>query len=251
MACPDSFCVAPQPCQRARRGRRLSEWPRPATPLGGPLARTGTVMSKGHDATGRSMTITPRRKRSTLGEQFVSHSRAMRESPAWQVLPDNARRVLDRLELEHMRHGGADNGALPCTYTDFARAGVRRASVALAIRQCVCLGFIEVTHQGGRSISYVRRPSEYRLTYLVGRGKSPVPTNEWQCLASEADALAALRKVEQVSRRRTSQPAKNKKPDALASLGEAKAGRASEPPSLGSKAELLSISRVGGGAGRI
>ena len=117
-------------------------------------------MPKGHDATGRGIVSTPRRRRSALGEQFVSHSRAMRESPAWRSLSDNARRVLDRLEVEHMRHGGAENGALRCTYSDFARAGVRRASVALAIRQCVCLGFIEVTRQGGRSISDVRRPSQ-------------------------------------------------------------------------------------------
>src|SRR5262245_55393238 len=125
-----------------------------------------------HDATGRNKTATPRRRLSALGTQWVSNSREMRESPTWRVLPDRARRILDRLELEHMRHGGAENGALPCTYNDFEEAGVRRASVAKAIRQGVCLGFVEITHRGGRSISNIRRPSLYRLTYVVGRGRS-------------------------------------------------------------------------------
>jgi hypothetical protein len=207
-------------------------------------------MSKQHDATGRSTLGTPGRRLSALGAQWVAHSRAMRESPAWWALPDNARRVLDRLELEHMRHGGAENGALPCTYNDFEEAGVRRASVALAIRQCVCLGFVEIMRRGGRSMSNVRRPSLYRLTYVVGRGRSTEGTNEWQCFATKEDALASLRKTAATVKRRVGRTNKNKKPDALASLGEAKAGRASAPPSLGSKAELLSISRVGGGAGR-
>jgi hypothetical protein len=42
------------------------------------------------------------RKRSAIAGAFVAHSLEMRSSPAWMALPDNARRVLDRLELEHM-----------------------------------------------------------------------------------------------------------------------------------------------------
>ena len=114
-----------------------------------------------------------RRKNNQLSGQFVAHSRELRESPAWRALPDNARRILDRLEVEHMRHGGAENGALPCTYSDFVAAGVRRASVSLAIRQCVALGFLEVTHRGGRSNAEYRNPSRYRLTYLNGRAQAP------------------------------------------------------------------------------
>jgi hypothetical protein len=48
----------------------------------------------------------------------------MRSSPAWLALPDNARRVLDRLELEHMQHGGAENGVLVVTFDDFERHGI-------------------------------------------------------------------------------------------------------------------------------
>src|SRR5215207_11211757 len=107
-----------------------------------------------------------RRKNNQISGQFVAHSRELRESAAWRALPDNARRVLDRLELEHMRHGGAENGSLPCTYADFERAGIRRASVALAIRQCVVLGYVQVTTQGYRGAQGFRQPSLYRLTYI-------------------------------------------------------------------------------------
>ena len=65
-----------------------------------------------------------RRKNNQISGQFVAHSRELRELAAWRALPDNARRILDRLEVEHMRHGGAENGALPCTY--FVAAGAAR-----------------------------------------------------------------------------------------------------------------------------
>jgi hypothetical protein len=95
--------------------------------------------------------MTRQRKNNSIAGQFIAHSRELRESPAWAALPDNARRVLDRLELEHLRHGGAENGKLKCTYSDFQKAGIRRASVALAIRECAGLGFIEITQRGRRS----------------------------------------------------------------------------------------------------
>jgi hypothetical protein len=162
------------------------------------------------------------RKPSALGSSFVAHSKEMRESAAWRYLPDYARRVLDRLELEHMRHGGADNGRLPCTYSDFAAAGIRRASVAEAIRQCVNLGFVVVTEAGGRSISVHRKPSLYGLTYVPGRGKSPTPTNGWKSVKTEGEALDALARAK-TEKRRSTQPAqgaaKIKKLDAPARPG--------------------------------
>jgi hypothetical protein len=136
------------------------------------------------------------RKKNFIGEQFISHPRSMRESTAWRFLPDNARRVLDRLELEHVQHGGSENGHLIATYADFKAVGLnRRSSISLAIRQCVNLGFVEVTQQGGRSISNLRWPSRYRLTYIVGRGKSPIPTDEWRNIRTEVQARAALVKA--------------------------------------------------------
>jgi len=138
------------------------------------------------------MSTRTRRKASGTLKNFVAHSRELRESHAWRALPDNARRVLDRLELEHMQHGGAMNGRLPCTFSDFEKAGLRRKSISLAIRQCIALGFLEIGRRGGRAISGFRVPSLYRLTYLHGRKESSPLTEEWRSIATAEDAARAL-----------------------------------------------------------
>lgn len=134
-----------------------------------------------------------RGKRPRIVDNFVTHRKEMRESIAWQYLPDEARRVLFQLELEHMRHGGACNADLVCPYADFQReAGVRRNSIALAVRQCAALGFVEITNRGRRSAAMFRNPSTYRLTYVFGRGTSPPPTDDWRKIETADDARAAL-----------------------------------------------------------
>ena len=108
------------------------------------------------------------RRNTIIGGAFIPHTLEMRRSPAWRALPDIARRVLDRLELEHMEHGGTENGRLICTYDQFAKSGIRRASLPLALRQAIALGFLRVTTPGGRAIADVRQPTRYRLTYPPG-----------------------------------------------------------------------------------
>jgi len=147
-----------------------------------------------------------RRPRIADGDQFVAHSREMRESFAWRFLPNNARRVLDRLELEHMHHGGAENGSLICTYSDFVKSGLRRQSIALAIRQCVALGFLVITREGQRCASdFNRVPAQYFLTYLQGAGKSLEPTHAWRGVHSDVQAKRHLSKAKD-ERRYDTQP---------------------------------------------
>ena len=129
-----------------------------------------------------------------------------------------------------MRHGGAENGSLPCTYADFEKAGIRRASVAKAIRHCVALGFVEVTTHGYRGAQGFRQPSLYRLTYVVGCGKSPDPTHDWQGIESQEDAEGALARAGQASPKRECRSKKHflgrenaPLPDALARLQRATA----------------------------
>jgi hypothetical protein len=142
------------------------------------------------NATGRSR----KKVGNPLLRNFVAHSRELRESPAWRVLPDNGHRLLGWIELIHMRRAGKDNGSLPCTYGEFVRqAGLRRASISLAIRQCVALGFLEVTERGKLAISGYRSPSLYRLTYVWGRVPGvAAPTNEWREIKTAAEAQEAL-----------------------------------------------------------
>lgn len=107
----------------------------------------------------------PRKKTAILG-QWVAHPRQLLESPAMRVLSLSERRALDRIEIEHMDHGGAENGKLPVTYADFEKWGVRPDSIAGAIRALEALGLIEVTRHGYAAAAEKRAPSLYRLTYL-------------------------------------------------------------------------------------
>lgn len=118
------------------------------------------------------------KKTSTIAGQFIAHRVEMLESPAWASLGFAARRCLDRLEIEHAGHGGKDNGALPVTYDDFAAFGIRRKSIAPAIRQLVAAGLVEITRQGRGGNAEYRQPSQYRLTYLPTAKANP--TDDWR-----------------------------------------------------------------------
>lgn len=132
------------------------------------------------------------RRKSSIAGQFVAYRLEMLESPAWLALSDDARRLLQRLDVEHMRHGGSENGSLLCTYSDFVVAGVRRNAISAAIREAEALGFLEVGRKGYRSRAEFRAPSLYRLTYVNGRGKSAPATDDWRSVADAADARARV-----------------------------------------------------------
>lgn len=151
----------------------------------------------------RGRSVSRATRKGAIVGAFVAHPLELRRSPAWRALSDEGRRLLARLELEHMEHGGAANGALACTYADFVDDGMRRTSIPGAIRECVALGFLAVTQQGRPAISDFRRPNLYRLTYLNGRDRSPEPTHEWRSIGTDEAASAAVAKAAQPSKRPT------------------------------------------------
>ena len=129
------------------------------------------------------------KRRNSIDGQFAAHTIEMIKSPAWSVLSLSARRVLDRIEIEHANHGGNDNGRLPVTYDDFECYGIHRHAIAPAIRETVALGFAEITERGRAGNAEFRSPHKFRLTYLrVGRAP---PTNEWQRIKTDEEAQAA------------------------------------------------------------
>lgn len=131
-----------------------------------------------------------RKRVDTIHGQFIAHRVDLLESFAWASLSLAARRCLDRLEIEHAHHGAKENGNLPCTYGDFERFGVRRKSIAPAIRELVAAGLIEITHKGRGGNAEFRQPSRYRLTYLHTR--TGAPTDEWRrCLGRDLKARPA------------------------------------------------------------
>jgi hypothetical protein len=177
--------------------------------------------------------------------QFVMHGLAMIDSPAWQVLSLSARRVLDRIEIEHMRHGGAENGRLPVTYDDFVHYGIHRHAIAPAIRQCEALGFLEVTQRGQAGNAEFRSPNHFRLTYLNFMGGRGPATNEWSRIET---IEAAIDRRTLIRRSKNQNPSDGKR---HASVSETATEMAAAPVSetittaIVRKPSLLSISPVG------
>lgn len=56
------------------------------------------------------------KRRNQIAGQFVSRPRQLVESSAMRVLSLAAHQALMRIEVEHMSHGGKENGKLPVTY---------------------------------------------------------------------------------------------------------------------------------------
>lgn len=112
-------------------------------------------------------------KWSALGVDLMS-------SFAWRALSNEARRVIDRLIIEHAQQGGRSNGALAVTYKDFVLHGLRRESAMLGIAEAEALGLIARTSAGRRAWGAHKGASAtYRLTWLGAEDGRP-PSNEWK-----------------------------------------------------------------------
>lgn len=146
-----------------------------------------------------------KRRRTQIGAQFSPRRIDMLRSPAYRALSLSAHRVIDRISIEHMDHGGADNGRLPITFADFEAYGIHRHAIAPAIREAAAVGFIEVTQQGRAGNAEWRKPNMFRLTFARSDNDRNDGTHEWMKI-SEADAplIAAMA--------RKSEPQKNKSP---------------------------------------
>ena len=119
--------------------------------------------------------------------QFLHHTRDMLESAPWRVLSHSALRLLNRIEIEHLKHGGVENGRLPVTFDDFEEYGIHRHSIAPAIRECEALGFIEITQRGIAGNAEFRSPHHYRLTFLNALAREPA-THEWRKIETKEEA---------------------------------------------------------------
>ena len=142
---------------------------------------------------GRSTGALRTNRRTKIAGQFAPRTIEMLESPAFRVLTLSARRVLDRLEIELAHHGGQDNGKLPVTYEHFHEYGIHRHAIGPGVRECVALGFVEITQQGRAANAEFRSPNKFRLTYRPTRVEGP--TDDWRKIetvqGAEQVALAA------------------------------------------------------------
>ncbi len=142
---------------------------------------------------------TTKRRRTKIAGQFSARLIEMLESPAHRVLSLSARRIINRLEIEHAHHGGTENGNLQITYDQFVEFGIHRHSIAAAIRETVALGFVVVTEKGRAGNAEFRRSNRFRLAFL--HTDKAEPTNEWQKIASieEAHSIAKAARSNKIS----------------------------------------------------
>lgn len=118
-----------------------------------------------------------RRKKYTPEKPFVAHSLRLLSSPAWQSLTLAEMKILHRLEVEHLRHGGKQNGELICPFRDF---GIWRTNIKPAIERLAACGLLEIRRGRGGTLGY-GKAHRYRLTYVpTWNGKWVAPTDEWR-----------------------------------------------------------------------
>jgi hypothetical protein len=135
--------------------------------------------------------VSKRKNAKTIDEPFILLRLSMLSSPALMVLSLAARRVLTRIEIEHMQHGGKENGNLTVTYDQFEDYGIHRHSIGPATRELEALGLIEITEHGRAGNREYRRPNKYRLTYCVAKGGMGHGTHEWRGITTVEQAKKA------------------------------------------------------------
>jgi hypothetical protein len=132
-------------------------------------------------------------RRDQITGPFTWYSIEMLESPAYCTLSLSARRVIDRIRIEHARHGGKENGKLIVTFQDFENYGIHRNAIAPAIREAAALGFIRITQTGRGGNGEFRVPNRFALTHLeTGTGRAEetaAPTNDWRRITTMEAAL--------------------------------------------------------------
>jgi hypothetical protein len=128
---------------------------------------------------------------------FVPLGLALLESPAWRAMSREALLLLARVEVEHMRHGGKENGCLIIPYGDLENyIGGHRRMVIRALAEVEALGLLQIRRgRGGHGV--YRLPNAYRLTYLA-TADAP-PSNEWAQIKTLEEAKT---RVASVKRRR-------------------------------------------------
>jgi hypothetical protein len=107
------------------------------------------------------------------GEPWVWLTRELLESDAWRSLGINARRLIDFLLLEHMRHGGKQNGKLKAPKHQLEAFGIGSHYVTDAIHEVEQLGLVDC-HRGGMRVA-----TTYTLTWLTFHDGTPA-SDRWR-----------------------------------------------------------------------
>jgi hypothetical protein len=119
------------------------------------------------------------------GEPWIWHTLELISSPAWRGRSINCIRLIEYLEIEHLRHGGNENGQLLAPYMQLVAFGIGKRLISDAIAEGEARGLVSVK-RGGRKGTTMNECSTYRLTYLWTKTRRDglwdwkEPTNEWR-----------------------------------------------------------------------
>ena len=98
-------------------------------------------MSKKSDPRNKTFFDSRKAYKATLnGHSFVPHTAELLNSAAWRYRSLYAMRFVDRLELEHARHNGLENGHLKLTYRQLQKAGVSGRRIQATLEEVEALG---------------------------------------------------------------------------------------------------------------
>jgi len=122
------------------------------------------------------------------GEAFVKLPRHLIESDAWRSLGINARRFLDFLMVEHMRHAGRKNGQLLAPRRQLEAAGIGAHFVSAAIEDTVDRGLVLMKRGRGR------QPSVYALAWLP-LFDGTMPDHPWSSHSAKTAKRQSLRET--------------------------------------------------------
>lgn len=113
------------------------------------------------------------------GESWTWLTRNLVASDAWRSRSVNAGRLIDFLLIEHMAHGGAENGKLKAPQHQLEAFGIGSRYISAAISQAEELGLIDCHRHGMKVVS------TYTLNWLPNHDGS-APSNRWRSYRSSS-----------------------------------------------------------------
>src|SRR4051794_28288006 len=99
------------------------------------------------------------------GQPFIQPWRELYCSDAWRSQSINCRRLIDFLIVEHMNHGGCENGRLVAPWAQLRANGIGQRFIAETIREAEELRLIDVKRGLYRGAAR-NHPTRFRLTFL-------------------------------------------------------------------------------------
>jgi hypothetical protein len=125
------------------------------------------------------------------GENFCYLTGELINSPAWKAQSIHCRRLIDFLMLEHLNHGGKENGFLKAPFAQLQASGIGRRYIAPAIREAEALGLLRVRHGALRALQ-LSALNLFRLTFYHSKETNDAGgvywiagTHEWKRTTSE------------------------------------------------------------------